>query len=140
MRRMVNAGRPPYCRYSVRMSGVFGQALGRKKSLTGGLVISLKYSVNSNFELGGASYVYACEKPPLASQYMIFRLVNASARKMSSGSSRFNSLIAHCQNGSGFVCGLSTRKMRTPLSIQKRKTPRNSSHNARQASDSKWNG
>src|ERR1043165_7794059 len=103
MRRMLNAGRPPYCRYSVRMSGVFGQALGRKKSLTGGLVISSKYSVNSNFVLRQAKYVYDCVKPAFASQYMILGRVKASARKISSGHSRLRSLMTHCQNGSGFV-------------------------------------
>src|SRR5207253_4722602 len=101
------------------MSGVFGQALGRKKSLTGGFVTSSKYSVSSSFELRQAKYVYDCESPALASQYMIFGRVKASARKMTSGLSRFTSLITHCQNGSGFVCGLSTRKMRTPRAIQK---------------------
>ena len=30
--------------------------------------------------------------------------------------------MTHSQNANGFVCGLSTRKMRTPCSIQKRKT------------------
>src|SRR5690348_17376626 len=99
---MTNAGRPPYCRYSVRMSGVFGQALGRKKSLTGGLVISLKYCVSSYFVLRQAKYVYDCENPALASQYMIFGRVNASARKMRSGFSFFSSRIVHSQNGSGF--------------------------------------
>jgi hypothetical protein len=47
------------------MSGVFGQAFGRKKSLTGGFVISSKYSVSSYFVLRHAKYVYDCVKPSL---------------------------------------------------------------------------
>src|ERR1041385_475908 len=115
---MVNAGCPPYCRYSVRMSGVFGQALGRKKSLTGGLVISSKYSANSYFVLRHAKYVYDWVNPALASQYMIFGRVNASARKITSGCSLLISRMTHCQNDSGLVCGLSTRNTRTPSPIQ----------------------
>src|SRR5205814_6585791 len=120
--RITNAGRPPYCRYSVRMSGVLGQAFGRKKSLSGGFVMALKYSVSSYLVFRQAKYVYDCEKPAFASQYMIFGRVKASARKITSGCSFLISRIAQYQNGNGFVCGLSTRKMRTPLSIQKRKT------------------
>ena len=44
------------------------------------------------------------------------------------------------QNRSDFVCGLSTRKTVTPCSIQKAKTLTSSSHNERQAFDSKSNG
>ncbi len=40
---MTKAGRPPYCKNSGRMSGVFGQKLGRKKSRTGGRISSLTY-------------------------------------------------------------------------------------------------
>src|SRR4051812_5029181 len=140
MTRIENAGRPPYWRYSVRMSGVFGQAFGRKKSLTGGFVTSSKYSCNSKLVLRHAKYVYDCETPALASQYMIFGRVNASARKITSGCSRFNSRMHQCQNGSGFVCGLSTRKMRTPLPIQNSKTDFNSVHNGFHSSVSKKNG
>src|SRR3954470_24436284 len=100
MMRMVKPARPPNCRYSVRMSGVFGHAFGLKKSLTGGFVISSKYSRNSNDVLRHAKYVYDCVKPALASQYMIFGLVNASARKIRSGFFRFNSLMHQYQNGS----------------------------------------
>src|SRR5215216_390424 len=122
------------------MSGVFGQAFGRKKSLIGGLVTSLKYSSISCFPLRHAKYVYDCEKPAFASQYMILGRVNASARKIASGASRFSSEITHCQNGRGFVCGLSTRKMRTPRPAQKRNTSRSSCHSSFHASVSKWNG
>ena len=47
----MKAGRPPNCRYSVRMSGVFGQALGLKYSRPGPCVSSVKYSVSSYLEL-----------------------------------------------------------------------------------------
>src|SRR5437868_10813111 len=122
------------------MSGVFGHALGRKKSLTGGFVISLKYSSISNAVLRHAKYVYDCEKPPFASQYTIFGLVNASARKIASGNSLLSARMHQCQNGSAFVCGLSTRKMRTPLPAQKRKMSHSSPHHSCHASLSKWNG
>ena len=45
-------------------------------------------------------------------------LVNASARKSTSGSVRRTSLSSHSQNATGLVCGLSTRKIRTPCAIQ----------------------
>ena len=46
-KRASNIGRPPVCSVSCRMSGVFGQTFGRKKSDTGGWVSSWKYSVSS---------------------------------------------------------------------------------------------
>ncbi len=46
--------------------------------------------------------------------------VNASARKMTSGSSALTVAMSHSQNCSGLVCGLSTRKIFTPWSIQYR--------------------
>src|SRR5437773_2375548 len=76
----------------------------------------------------------------LASQYMILGRVKASARNSTSGCSFRISRMTHCQKGSGFVCGLSTRKMRTPLSIQKRKTPPSSCQSACHFSLSKSNG
>src|ERR1700745_2345394 len=108
------------------MSGVFGHAFGRKKSLTGGFVISSKYSVSSYFVLRQAKYVYDCENPAWASQYMIFGLVKASARKITSGWCFLTVRITQCQKGKGLVWGLSTRKIRTPLSIQNRKMPQSS--------------
>src|SRR4051794_6103536 len=122
------------------MSGVFGHAFGRKKSLTGGFVISSKYSVSSYFVLRHAKYVYDCENPPFASQYMIFGRVNASARNSASGNSLLSARMHQCQNGSAFVWGLSTRKMRTPLFAQKRKTSASSPHSSCHPSLSKWNG
>src|SRR5688500_2978759 len=100
MKRIVNAERPPNCRKSTRMSGVLGQTFGRKKSLTGGFVISSKYSASSYFVLRHAKYVYDCVKPALARRYMIFGRVNASARKMRSGHSRLRSPMHHSQNDS----------------------------------------
>jgi len=40
-----------------------------------------------------------------------FRSVNASARKITSGCSRFTSSISQLQNENGLVCGLSTRNV-----------------------------
>src|SRR4051812_34403814 len=113
----MKAGRPPTCNDSGRMSGVFGQRLGRKNSRTELCVRSVKYFVSSHFVSRHAKYVYDCEKPALASRYITFGRVNASARKRTSGLSRQISLITHSQNANGLVCGLSTRKIRTPLSI-----------------------
>jgi len=46
--------------------------------------------------------------------------VNASARNSTSGSLTAISASSRSQNRSGLVCGLSTRKIRTPCSIQSR--------------------
>ncbi len=66
MRRIWNAGRPPCCRYSCRMSGVFANRFGRMYSRTSVLVSSVKYSVISSFAVRHVKYVYDCEKPDLA--------------------------------------------------------------------------
>src|SRR3954463_10760666 len=108
----------PVCKDPGRISGVLGHKLGRKYSRTELCVRSVKYFVSSHFVSRQAKYVYDCEKPALASRYITFGRVNASARKRTSGYSRQISLITHSQNANGFVCGLSTRKIRTPLSIQ----------------------
>src|SRR5258706_6044910 len=100
------------------MSGVLGHRLGRKKSLIGAWVSSLKYWVISHAVWRHAKYVYDCVKPHFASRYMTLGRVNASARKMASGVSRLTSPMSHSQKGKGLVWGLSIRKMRTPLSIQ----------------------
>ena len=73
------------CLIGAASASLLGDRYGRKKSLMGGFVISSKYSVSSYFVLRHAKYVYDCEKPAFASQYMIFGLVNASARKITSG-------------------------------------------------------
>src|SRR3954447_2898894 len=122
------------------MSGVLGHWLGRKKSMTFVLVNSVRYSVISCFPLRHGKYVYDWLKPSLASRYIIFGRVKASDRKSASGYSRFISVIAHSQNGNALVCGLSTRKMRTPCFAQKMKTSFNSCHMPRQSLDSKSNG
>src|ERR1700693_1997660 len=126
----MNAGRPPFCRYSFKMSGVFGHKLGRKKSLTGGSVISVKYSVSSAFVFFHAKYVYDCVNPNFANRYITLGRVNASARKMASGYSRCVSRMSHYQNANGFVCGLSTRKILMPCEIQNKTTLFNSSASA----------
>src|ERR1700686_719848 len=97
----MNAGRPPFCRYSFKMSGVFGHKFGRKNSLTGGSLISVKYSVSSALVFFHAKYVYDCVNPNFASRYMTFGRVNASARKITSGSRRGISLINPSQKGQG---------------------------------------
>ena len=48
--------------------------------------------------------------------------VNASDRKITSGSVSLTSASSRSQNRTGLVCGLSTRKIRTPWSIQCRST------------------
>jgi hypothetical protein len=66
--------------------------------------------------------------------------VKASDRKITSGLRSRTSPIAHSQKANGFVCGLSTRKMRTPWSTQCWITPWSSSHSARHSLVSKSNG
>ena len=48
IKRCTNAGRPPHCKWSGRISGVFGQKLGRKYSRILVCVISRRYSVISH--------------------------------------------------------------------------------------------
>ncbi|MCO4700680.1 hypothetical protein LRR80_06796 [Streptomyces sp. RO-S4] len=67
-------------------------------------------------------YVYDCWKPIWARVCIIAGRVKASARKMTSGSVRLISPMTRSQNTTGLVCGLSTRKIRTPASIQCRST------------------
>src|SRR5207248_1604068 len=100
----------------------------------------VKYSVSSCFALRHVKYVYDCVKPSLASQYMTFGRVNASARKIRSGFFALRSAIIHSQNANGLVCGLSTRKMRTPCSIQNSMTLFSSFHNDCQCEDSNSKG
>jgi ribosomal protein L37E len=136
----MNAARPPYCSASVRMSGVFGQTFGRKYSRPGPCASSVKYSVSSCLVLRHAKYVYDCVKPSLARRCMTFGRVNASARKMTSACARCTSSIAHSQNANALVCGLSTRKIRTPSPTQKSITLFSSAHSAFHSADSKLNG
>src|SRR4026209_963362 len=122
------------------MSGVFGQTFGRKNSDTGGWVSSWKYSVSSCLWVRHVKYVYDWLNPTLASRYITFGRVNASARNSASGWAPFSSPRAHSQNGNALVCGLSTRKISTPWPIQNSKIEHNSCHRACQSSDSKSNG
>src|ERR1700694_1449059 len=114
MSRAANAGRPPVCRYSVRMSGVFGQRLGRKNSRMGGCESSVKYCASSAAELRHAKYVYDCVNPSLASRNMTFGRVKASARKIASGCWRLTSPMSHSQNGNGLGWGVSPGGHLTP--------------------------
>ncbi|GAQ77548.1 hypothetical protein T45_09367 [Streptomyces turgidiscabies] len=66
--------------------------------------------------------MYDCWKPTWARVCIIAGRVNASARKMTSGSVWLMSAITCSQKTTGLVCGLSTRKIRTPWSIQCRST------------------
>src|ERR1700730_14120314 len=99
----MNAFLLPVFRLSARMSGVFGHRFGRKKSGTSPVVNSVKYCSNSAFELRQVKYVYDCVKPSLKSLYMTFGLVNASARKITSGYACFTSAIIHSQKGNALV-------------------------------------
>ncbi len=101
---------------------------------------SLKYWLSSDLVLRHAKYVYDWLKPTFASLYINFGRVNASERKITSACSRLTSLISHSQNANGLVCGLSTRKIRTPWSIQKITIESSSAHSSGQASHSKSNG
>jgi hypothetical protein len=60
--------------------------------------------------------------------------VNASARNTTSGHSSCTDGMTHAQNASGFVCGLSTRKIRTPRRAQVANTSRQAAHNSRRSS------
>src|SRR5437764_211781 len=111
---MRKAGRPPSCRNTGRMSGVLVKKFGRKYSLAAPCVSSVRYSVSSAFVLRQVKYVYDCVKPALARARIIFGRVKASDRKIASGQRAFTSRISHSQKGKGLVCGLSTRKVRTP--------------------------
>ncbi len=62
--------------------------------------------------------MYDWLKPIFASVVIIAGRVNASAKKTVSGNSARTSAISHSQNGTDFVCGLSTRNARTPCRHQ----------------------
>ena len=81
-------------------------------------------STSSAFEFFHVKYVYDCEKPAFASRVIIAGRVNASERKTVSGCFFRTSAMSHSQNGTGFVCGLSTRNTVTPASHQRSTTPR----------------
>src|SRR5690242_21380334 len=127
-KRIRNAAGPPCTRYSLRMSGVFANRLPRKYSTIGESVSSSRYSRKSALEFFHVKYVYDIVKPSLPRLFIRLGRVNASAKKITSGFSRWISLITHSQNASGFVCGLSTRNVRTPRSIQNKKMSRHAFH------------
>src|SRR5919108_3554718 len=112
------------------MSGVTGKKFGRKYSFSGPHASSLTYSVSSQREFFHVKYVYDCVNPSLPSSRITARRGNASARKITSRSTSWTSLISHSQNGNGFVCGLSTRNTFTPASTQNRTIRRHSSHSS----------
>lgn len=66
--------------------------------------------------------MYDCWKPIWPRVCIIAGRVKASARKITSGSVRLTSAMTRSQNTTGLVCGLSTRKIRTPYDIQCRST------------------
>src|ERR1051326_2927215 len=122
------------------MSGVFGHRFARRKSTTGGRVISVKYCASSHAVLRHAKYVYDWLNPSLARRYMTFGRVKASDSRITSGCFFLTSLISHSQNPNGLVCGLSTRRILTPCATQNSTTDRSSVHSSRQASVSKSKG
>ncbi len=65
-------------------------------------------------------YVYDWVKPTLPSACIISGRVKASARKITCGCDSCIRSMIQPQNWSDFVCGLSTRKIVTPLSAQNR--------------------
>ena len=123
--RSLNAAGPPYCRNSWRMSGVFGQKLGRMKAAASPLS-SVRYSRSSHAVFRHVKYVYDCWKPTFARVRIMAGRVNASARKITSGCSALTLAISHSQNSTGLVCGLSTRNTVTPWSIHRFSTRRTS--------------
>ena len=102
-------------RYSWRMSGVFAKKFGRKKSAStsselGHVLDELPLRV-----LPREVRVGLVEADLARASCIIAGRVNASARKTTLRvAARGPRAISHSQNGSGFVCGLSTRKTRTP--------------------------
>ncbi len=65
-------------------------------------------------------------EPDLAEQVHHFRLGERLGQEQHVGSVRRTSASSQAQNSTGLVCGLSTRKIRTPCSIQNRRIRRHS--------------
>src|SRR3569832_895506 len=137
---MVKAARPPNCKYSVRMSGVLGQRLGRKYSRKLSYMSSVRYCVIYHMELRHGKKLYDWLKPILARRCITLGRVKASERKIASGCVRRVSLMSQCHSAKGLVCGLSTRKIATPRANQKATTSVSSCHSSRHASLSKSKG
>ena len=116
--RIPNAGGPAVLQVLVQDVGGVGEEVrphvggGRPGQLAAG-TRSARRAV-----LRQVKYVYDWWKPILARARIMAGRVNASARKITSGSVRATSASSRSQNGSGLVCGLSTRKIRTPWAIQ----------------------
>ena len=79
-------------------------------------------------------------KPTFARACTTRGRVKASARKITSGWTAWISAITQDQNAIGLVWGLSTRKIRTPCSIQKRRMPFASSQSASRSRPKKFRG
>src|SRR5262249_36007889 len=134
------AGRPPFTKYSFRISGVFAKKFPRKYSAVGGCVSSSRYWRSSHGLFFHVKYVYDAVKPSLASAFIRLGRVNDSEKKITSGCSPCPSSMTHSQNASGLVCGLSTRKIFTPWSIQYSKTSRQAFHSPCRSSHQKFSG
>ncbi len=100
------------------MSGVLTKKFGRKYSLLAG-VGELAHVLGQLVArvLPGEVGVGLAEAE-LGEVRITAARVNASARKTTSRSRAWTSSISHSQNANGLVCGLSTRKTRTPRSTQ----------------------
>ena len=66
--------------------------------------------------------------------------MKASERNTTSGCSAWIVPMSQCQKGSGLVWGLSTRKVRTPWAIQKRRTSSSARHSPSRSAVSKFSG
>ena len=99
------------------MSGVLTKKLGRIRSLVS-CETSCRYSSISHFSVApGEVRVGLVEADHAEAAHHVGR-VNASDKKITSGSVLRTSANSHSQNITGLVCGLSTRKTLTPWSIQ----------------------
>ena len=92
-------------------------------------------STSSAFVFFQVKYVYDWLKPTLASVVIGAGRVKASARKIAfPGYAARTSPISHSQNGTGFVCGLSTRNTRIPRAHQPSTTSRSAFQSASRSS------
>ncbi len=83
--RRANSERGAPCIWKVRMSGVFGQQLGRRRSTLGGEASSVKYSVSSADVWRHGKYEYERVKPTAPSRCMTSGRAKASERNRASG-------------------------------------------------------
>ncbi len=95
---------------------MFGQRFGRRKGDHSRSCSTS--STSSAFVFFHVKYVYDCENPAFASSVIIAGRVNASERNTVPGWRLRTWAISHSQNGTGFVCGLSTLNTVTPASHQ----------------------